>query len=61
MKPLRNRAKAIDAMCKDCIYDSQAKGTWRLQVENCPNETTCPLWSFRPVTIATQKAVAKTK
>ena len=45
--------KAINAMCKDCIYDSYVKGTWRKQVEEC-ELTHCPLHRVRPLTIATK-------
>jgi hypothetical protein len=41
--------KAINDMCKDCIYDSVEEGTWLKQVENCEIDT-CPLWRVRPVT-----------
>lgn len=48
-KPAKlSRKAAIDAKCKDCIYDNLAPGTWRKQVEECPC-VTCPLWSSRPV------------
>ena len=40
--------KAIDAMCKDCTYDDQDKGTWRQQVAVCTLKT-CPLHPVRPV------------
>lgn len=38
---------AINAKCKDCIYDNCAPGTWRQQVEGCTIQT-CPLWPHRP-------------
>ena len=39
---------AIDAKCKDCIYDSVCKGgTWREQVAQC-SALACPLWPIRP-------------
>lgn len=42
---LRN---AINAKCKDCIYDPLAGlGQWREQVEHCPC-TDCPLHAVRP-------------
>lgn len=43
-----SRKKAIDAKCKDCIYDKYSKGTWREQVENCA-EKTCSLYQYRPI------------
>jgi hypothetical protein len=39
---------AINAKCKDCIYDPKCGGgTWREQVAQCPS-TDCPLWPVRP-------------
>lgn len=43
-----SRQKAIDAKCKDCIYDPLAGGTWRMQTTRC-QATDCPLWEHRPV------------
>lgn len=40
--------KAINAMCKGCIYDPMDKGTWREQVQACTSEE-CPLWAHRPL------------
>ena len=43
---LRN---AINAKCRDCIYDPKSGlGTWRQQVSLC-TVYACPLWQFRPV------------
>jgi len=39
--------EAINNKCKECIYDSRAKGTWRYQVNAC-SSTSCPLYSVRP-------------
>lgn len=40
---------AINAKCKDCIYDSKSGlGTWREQVGQCPC-TGCPLYPVRPL------------
>ena len=41
------RQQAINAKCKDCIFDDQVEGTWRQQVERC-DITDCGLWHFRP-------------
>jgi prophage regulatory protein len=41
---------AINAKCKDCIYDPKEKGTWRKQVEHC-TITTCSLHTIRPLPI----------
>jgi hypothetical protein len=38
---------AINAKCKDCIYDSCAPGNWRQQVEAC-TITGCSLHPYRP-------------
>ena len=38
---------AIDAKCKDCIYDPRCGGgTWREQIAQC-SSLSCPLWPFR--------------
>lgn len=40
---------AVDAKCKDCIYDPlSGLGTWRQQVEGCTSPQ-CPLYPIRPV------------
>ena len=39
--------KAIDAKCRECIYDPIAAGTWRQQVEECTSKA-CPLYLCRP-------------
>ena len=41
------RQQAIDAKCKDCIYDPEDVGTWRQQVERC-ELADCSLWQYRP-------------
>lgn len=46
-RPPRSLRKAIDAKCKDCIYDNCTSGTWRQQVESC-TITDCPLYNVRP-------------
>lgn len=38
---------AVNAMCRDCIYDSAAGGTARQQIIDC-RVTACPLWLVRP-------------
>jgi hypothetical protein len=47
--------KAIEAKCKDCIYDELDTGSWRQQTENCTSKD-CPLWEVRPVTIKSRDA-----
>jgi hypothetical protein len=39
--------KAINAMCKGCIFDPVAGGQWRQQVEACTSPE-CPLFELRP-------------
>ena len=39
--------QAINDKCKDCIYDPQQPGSWRLQVQWCAIST-CSLWEYRP-------------
>jgi len=41
------RQQAIEAKCKDCIYDELDDGTWRQQVERC-ELVECSLWEYRP-------------
>ena len=43
-----SRKKAIDNMCKKCIYDPYDKGTWRAQVTGCTSYD-CPLYQYRPL------------
>mgnify|MGYP001817626790 CR=1 FL=1 len=43
--------KAIDAKCRECIYDeSSGGGNWRQQVTACTAKT-CPLYWVRPVSV----------
>ena len=42
------RQQAIDAKCRECIFDDLADGTWRMQVEQC-ELTGCALHPYRPV------------
>ena len=42
------RGAAITAMCRQCIADPHAHGTWREQTGACTS-TACPLWKFRPL------------
>lgn len=41
------RSKAIEQMCKECIYDPCQQGTWRQQTEACVSAQ-CPLFKYRP-------------
>ena len=48
---------AINAKCKDCIYDPLAGlGTWRQQVDACDAEGACSLWPVRPRSYAEKRA-----
>jgi len=38
--------KAINQMCKSCIYDPLSAGTWRQQAFLCSVKS-CPLWTHR--------------
>ena len=42
------RQEAIDAKCKECIYDPDEDGTWRQQVKACAIDT-CALHPYRPM------------
>lgn len=44
-----NLRAAVNAKCKECIYDPvTGKGTWRQQVAAC-RSTQCPLYWVRPM------------
>jgi hypothetical protein len=44
--------KAIDAKCRECIYDPiGGGGTWRQQVHACTSYR-CPLYPVRPLSEA---------
>lgn len=52
---------AIDAKCKDCIYDPKSGlGTWRQQVEGCAIRT-CSLWPVRPKSSGMPKLAPETE
>lgn len=51
--------KAINDMCKSCIYDEFGQGNWRQQVTAC-TVTTCPLYPVRPVSKPRPEKTAKT-
>lgn len=42
---------AANKMCKECIYDKLAEGSWRAQVESCTSQK-CPLFGHRPRPLA---------
>ena len=39
--------KAINAKCRECVYDPYQPGGWREQVEAC-GCSSCPLYDVRP-------------
>lgn len=39
---------AINAKCRECMYDPQARGAWRQQVADCVSAN-CALHPVRPV------------
>lgn len=45
---------AINANCRDCVYDPSNGGTWRQQVENCAVKA-CSLYPVRPVSVGGEK------
>lgn len=45
----KDLADAIDNMCKACIWDKNAPGSWRKQVEGCTSPK-CPLFDLRAKT-----------
>lgn len=47
MSPRPSLRAAIDAKCKECIFDPVEDGTWRQQVEACLARA-CPLYPVRP-------------
>lgn len=48
-KPRPSLREAIDAKCRECVYDSKSGvGTWREQVGLCTSRE-CPLYCVRPV------------
>lgn len=57
MEP-KTRRLAIHSFCHECIYDPGHDGGWRKQVEECTSKN-CPLYDFRPMTIAAEKARSK--
>lgn len=47
---MRSLRGAINAKCKECIYDpyDAGAGTWREQVAAC-GSSDCSLWPYRPL------------
>ena len=40
--------RAVNEMCRSCIYDPGSPGTWRAQAQAC-TAPHCALWKIRPV------------
>ena len=53
------RQQAINAKCKDCVYDKLDDGNWRQQVTRC-NGTDCALYPHRPVSRPETRAARNT-
>jgi len=48
-KPRKSMRRAINEMCRSCIYDPiGGMGSWRQQVEACTS-VACPLYECRPI------------
>ena len=52
--------QAINAMCRDCIFDPMDRGNWRQQVEACTTPS-CPLFELRPVSRSSAITEATTR
>ena len=53
--------KAINAMCKACIYDSRhGNGYWTEQTEACTSRD-CPLYELRPLSLETRDRLKEEK
>ena len=48
-KNMKSRQRAIELMCKQCVYVPDLKETWRQQVQELCPQPSCPLFNFRPV------------
>jgi hypothetical protein len=46
--PRSSLREAINAKCRDCIFDPFSRGKWREQVAACPSAN-CSLFDVRPV------------
>ena len=50
--------KAVDAKCRECIYDGgSGGGTWRQQVTACTSPK-CPLFPVRPLAGGVDRGLA---
>ena len=50
--------RLINVNCKSCIYDPEAKGSWRRQVEGC-TVNKCAFWLVRPKGMDISKRLSK--
>lgn len=46
--PRLSLREAVDAKCRECIYDELEPGRWKQQVAAC-TATSCPLYPVRPL------------
>jgi len=46
-RQMRSLRSAINAKCRECIFDPKSPGTWREQVAQC-SVPCCSLWPVRP-------------
>lgn len=54
--PRKSLRAAINALCKECIYDDEMEESWRQQVTDCTSKK-CPLYTVRPKTTRKKKDV----
>jgi len=48
IRNMKSRQRAIELMCKQCVYMPGLRESWREQVqEQCP-QPDCPLFNWRP-------------
>jgi len=46
--------QAINAKCRECIFDRHGEGNWKQQVTAC-SSTRCPLYTVRPTSLSVEK------
>ena len=49
---------AVEAKCRECIFDPDSSGTWREQVRDCTSPA-CPLYALRPQPIRVVRDASK--
>ena len=50
--------RRIDEMCRFCLYDPKADGTWVAQVDAC-TEPGCPLYPIRRIVVVKHPPAGK--